>query len=220
MHRFITDSLTAARGRLPGLPHGTGLALSIASIVVLVAVATAYGTVVTARLLGYRVVVTEHTGETTSARSLLFVRSLPLEQAHTGQRILVRDARRGMATVEIERIVALRHIHGAVVADTERVEGPSAPRLSVLTRRIIVPAGSVPELGALVGLLTSPIGWLLALVLPAAGLATSILRRIWLGSGQRRSRSPMRGIPVPQPDADAPPVLRPLLGADPLKETS
>jgi hypothetical protein len=218
----VAGSLTAvvARRRGPVLPRRLRLVLSVASVVVLLAVAAAYATVVTARVLGYRVVVTEHTGETTTARSLLFVRSLPLARARSGQVILVRDAYRDFATVEVERIRSLRRVHGAVVADTERTGGSSRRRLSILTRRVIVPAASVPEVGYFVGALTSPIGWLLALALPATGLALSLLRRIWLGSGRVFVRSPLRGMPPAPREADSSRVMRPHLGADPLEETS
>ena len=92
----------------------------------------------------------------------------------------------------LHRVVALRTIRGERYAQTKGDANPAPdPDLVKLPDPVLVAYRDVPVAGYLLGVVSTPIGWALLMVLPAALVTTSLLVDIWFPP-PRQKRGPGR----------------------------
>jgi signal peptidase len=144
------------------------------------------------RVLGLGVLVVQggSMGEAIPRGSVVVTRSLEPHQVAKGDVILLRErTAAGAHPPVLHRVAAIGKRDGNIVITTKGDANRSAdPRPYVLDGKTSTPIYHVPMVGFLLGLVSTPIGWLLLILLPAALLCGSVLRSVW----------------VDAPDTDAP----------------
>ena len=163
--------------------------LYAAFICALLALAAALAVAVVPRLFGYGTLVVHggSMGERIPNGSLVFARWIPAEKVKVGDVILVREETAGdPARPKIHRVVWLEQNEGQVLVRTKGDTNETVdPHLYVLPSRVATPAHTVPDLGYVIGFVQTPLGWALAVMLPATLLCAATLRDIWVSKAPR-----------------------------------
>jgi signal peptidase I len=155
------------------------------TLLVLGGVGLALVAMVVLRALGYSplVVRSDSMGDAFPAGSLAVARPVRAAQVDIGDVVLVE---RDRGAPILHRVVSRREGGGRLAVETKGDANRSAdPVRYVLPDRVPVAAYRVPGLGYLVAFITTPAGWALLVVLPAALLAAGTLVQIWGADSSR-----------------------------------
>ena len=111
------------------------------------------------------------------AGTIVVARPVPADHVQQGDVIL---AHRGNDSTVLHRVVDIEHEDGDTVVRTKGDANPEAdPDPYTLPASVPVAAFGIPLLGYLVALATTPLGWVLLVLLPATLIAAFALVRIW-----------------------------------------
>jgi signal peptidase I len=157
----------------------TGRAVVILLLSVMV---PALGAIVAGRALGYGALVVRagSMGHAYPLGSLTFTRPADAADVEVGDVVLARMSRDSGDMALLHRIVSTDESQGRVVVRTRGDANRSRdPGRYVLPDRVPVATTRIPYLGYLVTLISTPLGWALFVVLPAAALTAGTLVRIW-----------------------------------------
>jgi signal peptidase len=165
--------------------------------ILLLAMLLVFGVMPVARTFGYGVLVVrgDSMGGSYSTGSLVFARLVEADEVRPGDVVVVQETVDGIqATPKLHRILSLEVDGDELLARTKGDANQAAdPKPYVLPDRVATASSSVPYAGYLVGAVTTPLGWLLGVALPASVLCFLVLRSIWLGGGLGEPRA--KGIP-------------------------
>ena len=175
----LKPSVHLQRGASP-----LGILARAAAIGSLVALALALAAAVIPVAFGFHPVVVRggSMGRSIPNGSLVMARWVPANEVRIGDVILIQEQRdTGRAIPKIHRVVSLQPDGGNFLARTRGDANASAdPNLYVLPNRVLAPAYHLEYLGFLVGFVTTTLGWLVFIALPATLVCLFTLRSIWL----------------------------------------
>lgn len=158
-----------------------------AIVILLVGLLAAFAAMPVARLLGYGVLVVRggSMGKALPSGSLVFTKPQAAEEVRPGDVIVIRETTEGVqARPKLHRVVSLQVEGDRILVRTKGDANAAAdPNLYVVPDRVAAASRSLPYLGFLVGAVTTPLGWVLGVALPASVLCFFILHRIWSRGG-------------------------------------
>jgi signal peptidase len=183
--RMLThDSVdTPVRGRVRS-SHLLGRIIYGAVMVVMLALCAALGSAALTRPLGYGLLVV-HGGSMEPAvpnGSLTVIRSLDAADVEAGDVIVLTRDGEDAARPRLHRVTEVSVDGDSIAVRTKGdANATEDPGLHILPARVAVPVSHVPYLGLAFGFMRTPLGWLLAVALPAAALCALAIRDIWSG---------------------------------------
>ena len=126
-------------------------------------------------------------GDTHPVGSVVLTEPVPRSAIEAGDVVVIKKRD---AAPTLHRVVELGHVRGRLVAKTKGDANPNPdPERFVLPKRVLVARHTLPYLGYVLAAVTTPIGWVLFLVVPAAAITASWLVQIW---SPPSSRAPIR----------------------------
>ena len=139
-------------------------------------------------------------GKTYPLGSLALTRPMDRHDVRRGDVVLVA---RPDAFPILHRVIAIRHDSGRILAVTKGDANPEPdPKPVALGSRVLVAERMVPYAGYLFAVVTTPAGWVLLMVAPAALLTSLLLVDIWWPKPRRSMRpgrrhtARVRAVPV------------------------
>jgi len=181
---LIHDTVeTPVRGRARS-SHRLGQIIYGAVLVVMLTLCAALGAAALTRPLGYGLLVV-HGGSMEPAvpnGSLAVVRWLDAVELEAGNMIVLTRDGEDAARPRLHRVTGVA-VDGDRIAVRTKGDANATedPGLHILQARVAVPVRHVPYLGVAFGFMTTPLGWLLGVALPAAALCALAIRDIWSG---------------------------------------
>lgn len=165
----------------PRLRSRLSWSVHAALLLVLIGLGVALGMITIPRLFGYEplIVHSGSMGDAYPVGSMVESQLVAADRVEVGDVVLARP--RGDHTEPVlHRVTAVWHEDGERKVRTkgDANERPD-PRPYVLPSRVPVARYHVPWLGYVVGFATTPAGWFLVLVFPAALLTASVLVQVW-----------------------------------------
>lgn len=151
-------------------------ALVMAAVTLVLAMATL------PTLLGYRTL-SVHTGSMAPyapTGSLVLTRPVDVADVAVGDVVLLRRSGDDPTAPVLHRVIDVDRAGGDIVVRTKGDANSAAdPEPWTLRGATLTPVLVLPELGFLVALAATPLGWILLVVLPAACLCAATIARIW-----------------------------------------
>jgi len=145
---------------------------------VLVLLAAVLGAVGVARLSGWATVTVRGAsmGDAHPIGSLVLAEPVPRATVGAGDVVVV--GREG--TPVLHRVLELERAEGRLAARTKGdANAKPDPNLFVFPPQVLVARHTIPYLGYVLAFGSTPVGWFMLMVLPAAVLAASLLVQIW-----------------------------------------
>jgi signal peptidase len=163
----------------------------------LAVLAVALALAVLPRLFGYGTLAVNggSMGETVPKGSLVIARWLAAGEVQPGHVILVnQEDASGMTRPKLHRVVSVQVRGEQTLVQTQGdANATPDPSLYALPSRVWTPARTLPYLGYLLGFLLTPVGWSLAVLLPATLISAGILHSIWRSETGRGVELKARG---------------------------
>ena len=161
-----------------------------AIVIVLLALVAALAVAVVPRFFGYETVVVGGGSMTDTAPngSLVVARWRAAREVQLGDVIVVREADGGgQALPKIHRVISLEEHNGQILVRTKGDANQTPdPKVYILPERVLTRIYTLPHVGYLVSFVGTPLGWALAVMLPATLLCAFTVWGIWRPRSQER----------------------------------
>jgi signal peptidase len=149
------------------------------SLVALLVVAAPVAATIVPRLNGGAAVRvhSDSMGDTHPVGSIVLTQPVQRSSIEPGDVVVIQKQHEAPV---LHRVAELGRVNGRLAAKTKGDANPKPdPKLFLLPKQVLVARHTLPYLGYLLAVVTTPLGWALLMVAPAAAITASWLVQIW-----------------------------------------